>query len=121
MALLHSRSRPRPAVHLPHRAGFSSSMPEVQPNDHHRATLAAYGVLDCGYTLRTIAVEAEDRTLAGDTLQGAGCVPVKQPMSSDAGRTRICVLPKALSLRPHPILYAHLCRKLCAQNTAPSW
>ena len=40
-------------------------MPEVQPNDHHRATLAAYGVLDCEYTLRTIAVEAEDRTFDG--------------------------------------------------------
>ena len=72
-------------VHLPHRAGFSSSMPEVQPNDHHRATLAAYGGQDCGYTLQTIAVEAEDRTLAGDTLQDRAGVPAKRPMSPGHG------------------------------------
>ena len=60
-------------------------MPELEPTHHHRATLAAYGVLDCGYTLRTIAVEAEHRTLAGDTLQDRAGVPAKRPMSPGRG------------------------------------
>ena len=97
MALLHSRSRPRPAVHLPHRVGFCRLMPELEPTHHHRATLAAYGVLDCEYTLRTIAVEAEDRTLAGDILQYRADVAVKRPMSSGHGTDAQSVLPKARS------------------------
>ena len=60
-------------------------MPELEPTHHHRATLAAYGVQDWEYTLRTIAVEAEHRTLAGYALQGVPCVPVKRPMSSGHG------------------------------------
>ena len=95
MALLHSRSRPRPAVHLQHRAGFRSLMPEVQPTHHHRSACGAYGVLDWGYTLRTIAVGSEDRTQAGDTLQGAGRVPVKRPMSSGRGTDAQSVPAKA--------------------------
>ena len=93
VALLHSRSRPRPAVHLPHRAGFCSSMPEVQPTHHHRSACGAYGVLNWGYTLRTIAVGSEDRTCVGYVLQGAGRVPVK---SSGRGTDAQSVPPKAL-------------------------
>ena len=72
-------------------------MPEVQPNDHHRAACAAYGVQDCGYTLRTIAVGSEDRTKAGDTLQGAGRVAVKRPMPSGRGMDAQSVPAKAQS------------------------
>ena len=58
-------------------------MPEVQPNDHHRAACLAYGVQDCVHRLRTINVDSEDRTNDGCTLQdGAGRAPVKGPESS---------------------------------------
>ena len=72
-------------------------MPEVQPTHHQRSACGAYGVLNWGYTLRTIAVGSEDRTKAGDTLHGAGRVPVKRPMSSGRGTDAQSVPPKAES------------------------
>ena len=64
-------------VHLQHRTGFCSSMPGVQHNDHHHPACELYGVQDCEYTLRSIAVGSEDRTCVGYGLQGAGNVPDK--------------------------------------------
>ena len=70
-------------------------MPEVQPTHHQRSACGVYGVLDCGYTLRTIAVGSEDRTKAGYVLQGAGRVPVKRPTSSGRGTDAQSVPAKA--------------------------
>ena len=86
--MLHSRNRPRPVVHQQHQTVFCSSMPEQQPTHHRCSACVAYGVQNCGYTLQTIAVEVEDRTCAGVTLQGAGCDPVKRLMSPDGVRSR---------------------------------
>ena len=106
--MLHSRNRPRPVVHQQHQTVFCSSMPEVQPNDHHRATLAAYGVQDWEYTLRTIAVEAEHRTFVGDKLRGPGRVAVKRPMSSGHGTDAQSVPAKAQVYRPYPVICKHI-------------
>ena len=84
-------------VHLQHRTGLCSAMHGVQHNDHHHPAYALYGVQDCGYTLQTIAVGSEDRTKAGDTLQGAGRVAVKRPMSSGRGTDAQSVPAKAQS------------------------
>ena len=75
--MLHSRNRPRPVVHQQRQTVFCSSMPEVQPNDHHRATLASYGVQDCVHRLRTINVDSEHRTCDGRTVHDRACAPVK--------------------------------------------
>ena len=58
---------------------------------------------DCGYTLRTIAVDSEDRAGDGDELQGVHHVPDKLRMSAGRGKDAQSVLPKALSKRAHPI------------------
>ena len=79
-------------------------MPEVQPTHHHRSACGAYGVLNCGYTLRTIAVGSEDRAGDGDELQGVHHVPDKLRMSAGRGKDAQSVLAKALSKRAHPIL-----------------
>ena len=77
-----SSNRPRHVVHQQHRTGLCSSMAGVQHTHHHHPASAACGVQDWEYTLRTIAVDSEDRVGDGDTLQGTHRVPVKLRMES---------------------------------------
>ena len=58
---------------------------------------------NCEYTLRTIAVDSEDRVGDGVTLHGAGRDPDKLRMSAGRGKDAQSVLAKALSKRAHPI------------------
>ena len=58
---------------------------------------------DCGYTLRTIAVDSEDRAGDGYALQGTGHVPDKLRMSSGRGKDAQSVLPKALRYHRDPV------------------
>ena len=79
-------------------------MPGVQHNDHHHPACALYGVQDCEYTLRTNAVDSEDRAGDGYTLQGAGSVPVKLRMSSGRGKDAQSVPAEALGKFADPLL-----------------
>ena len=103
MALLHSGNRPRHVVHQQHRTGFCGSAPGWQHTHHHHPASAACGVQDCGYTLRTIAVDSEDRAGDGDELQGVHHVPDKLRMSAGRGKDAQSVLAKALRYRPDPL------------------
>ena len=106
--MLHSRNRPRQAVHQPHQAGLCSSMAGWHHTHHHHPALAAYGVQDWRYTFRTIAAGAEDRSCVGDALQGAGRVPVKLRMSSGRGKDAQSVPAKALRYRLHPVWQSYI-------------
>ena len=89
-------------VHLPHRAGFSSSMPEFQPNDHHRAACATY--LDAG--LLNPATEwahqsgahrqSEHGTFVGRTHHETVVRPSKARGHPDVGRTPNTVVVQAV-------------------------
>ena len=95
--MLHSRNRPRPVVHQQHQTVFCSSMPEVQPNDHHRAACAAYGVQDWVTQERTIRMGSEHRTFVGRTHHDGGCALVKGPESSGHETDAFSGHPEALS------------------------
>ena len=95
--MLHSRNRPRQAVHQPHQAGLCSSMAGWHHTHHHHPALAAYGVQDWVAPFRDIRMDSEYRTCDGRTLHEAGCAPVKLRMSSGRGKDAQSVLPKAQS------------------------